>query len=137
MPPASPPPSRDWKTRETRNRKWRAPGLAVSQSTVNRWSRGKVQPGYSAVRKLAVAVWRAHPDLARELVEASGNAWAEPAAEAPPPELDDDAETLEALRRAYRNDPGKVREAVEALRWAEGLSGRPEGEGSGSQRHAG
>ena len=50
----------------------------VSQSTVNRWARGKVQPGYAAVRRLAVAVWRKHPDLARELVEASGYAWAEP-----------------------------------------------------------
>ena len=58
------------------------PGMArladVSQSTVNRWSRGKVQPGYAAVRKLAVAVWRKHPGIARELVEASGYAWAEP-----------------------------------------------------------
>ena len=51
---------------------------SVSQSTVNRWRRGKVQPGYAAVRKLAVAVWRKHPALARELVEASGYAWAEP-----------------------------------------------------------
>lgn len=50
----------------------------VSQSTVNRWSRGRVRPGYDAVRRLAAAVWRQHPDLARELVEASGYAWAEP-----------------------------------------------------------
>lgn len=51
----------------------------VSQSTVNRWSRGRVQPGYSNVTRLAAAVWRHHPALARELVEASGYGWSEPA----------------------------------------------------------
>jgi len=59
----------------------------VSQSTVNRWSRGKVRPGYDAIRRLAAAVWREHPDLARELVEASGYAWADPDASSIPPPL--------------------------------------------------
>ena len=111
----------------------------TTQSTVSRWSRGRVRPGPDAVRRLAVAVWRDHPALARELVEASGYMWADPAAaELPPPELDDDPETLEALRRAYRNDPAKVREAIEALKWAESLPReRAGGEESGSERHAG
>ena len=75
----------------------------VSQSTVNRWSRGKVQPGYAAVRKLAVAVWRKHPALAKELVEASGYAWAEPA-DAPEPDVLADefgAENAARLRRVF------------------------------------
>lgn len=111
----------------------------VSQSTVNRWSRGRVQPGYSAVRKLAVAVWRGHPDEARELVEASGYAWAEPQdSPDPPPELDDDTELMERLRRAYRNDPEMVREAFEAVKWAESLpSGQSRRGESGPGRRAG
>lgn len=50
----------------------------VSQSTINRWGRGIVRPGYDAIRRLAAGVFRPHPDIARELVEASGYAWAEP-----------------------------------------------------------
>lgn len=58
----------------------------VSQSTINRWGRGVVRPGYDPVRRLAVAVWRQHPDIARELTEAAGYIWAEPdETEAPPP----------------------------------------------------
>lgn len=111
----------------------------VSQSTVNRWSRGQVRPGYDPVRKLAVAVFRRHPQLAQELVEASGYAWAEPDLTPEPPELDDDQELMERLRAAYRNDPDQVRAAFAAVKWAEGLpSGqRAAGEESGSERHAG
>jgi transcriptional regulator with XRE-family HTH domain len=110
----------------------------ISQSTVNRWIRGKVQPGYSAVRKLAVAVWRRHPDVARELVEASGYAWAEPQdVPEPVPELDDDPETLDALRSAYRDAPEMVREAARALIRAEArASGRSAGESSSQGRRA-
>lgn len=84
----------------------------VSQSTVNRWSRGRVQPGYAAVRKLAVAMWPRHPDLARELVEASGYAWAEPS-EAPPPDVLADElgqDTADRVRRelARRGEAGAV-----------------------------
>jgi transcriptional regulator with XRE-family HTH domain len=59
----------------------------VSQSTVNRWSRGKVQPGYGTATRLASAVWRRQPQLARELVEASGYAWAEPTGEPEPADI--------------------------------------------------
>ena len=56
----------------------------INQSTLSRWGK-KVRPGYSNVRKVAVTVWRDEPDLARQLVEASGYPWAEPTeTEAPP-----------------------------------------------------
>ena len=71
----------------------------VSQSTINRWGRGIVRPGYDAVRRLAAAVWRRHPDIARELVEASGYAWSDPS-DAPPEPLVD-PEVAEMLRRRY------------------------------------
>lgn len=57
----------------------------VGQSTISRWGKGKVRPGYDAVRRLAVAVWRPHPDVARELVEASGYPWQEPSEQSLPP----------------------------------------------------
>ena len=81
----------------------------ISQSTVNRWSRGKVQPGYGAVRKLAVAVWPRHPGLARELVEASGYAWAEPAEPPPQPTVP------ERLRREIMSEPGLTDDEREAV----------------------
>lgn len=107
----------------------RMAGLAGvgDRSTINRWSRGENRPGPDAVRRLAAAVWPRQPDLARELVEASGYPWVEPQPE-PVPELDDDPETLERLRRAYRDDPGKVRQVAQALLSAE----RP----AGPSRHA-
>lgn len=101
----------------------------VSQSTVNRWSHGKVQPGYGTVWRLAAAVWRRHPELARELVEASGYAWAEPQ-DAPEPESLIPPEVLAALESAYADDPELLRRAVEAQeaiaseRRSEGLSRR-------------
>lgn len=91
----------------------------VSQSTVNRWSRGKVQPGYGAVRKLAVAVWRKYPDLARELVEAAGYAWAEPA-EVPEPTIS--AALLAAIRREV--DPADQQRVIDAVERA--LRGEPQ-----------
>lgn len=83
----------------------------VSQSTVNRWSRGKVRPGYDAVRRLAVAVWRKQPELARELVEASGYPWAEPDAAPDPPPIP--ADVLEVIRKNY--DPDEQAEIIEML----------------------
>lgn len=94
------------------------------RSTVNRWSRGENRPGPDAVRRLAVAVWPRHPELARKLVEASGYPWVEPSEPEPVPELDDDPETLEALRRVYRDEPEKVRDVARRLLEAEaGASG--------------
>jgi transcriptional regulator with XRE-family HTH domain len=81
----------------------------VSQSTVNRWSRGRVQPGYGAVRRLAVAAYRTRPDLARELVEASGYAWAEPQ------ELPPEPVVPERLRREIMSEPKLTDEERQAV----------------------
>lgn len=87
----------------------------VSQSTVNRWSHGKVQPGYGTATRLAAAVWRQHPDLARELVEASGYAWAEPAVEPEPPDVLAEVwgqETADSVRSEVRKRAPKEAEAI-------------------------
>jgi transcriptional regulator with XRE-family HTH domain len=69
----------------------------VDHSTIGRWARGQVKPDYPGVRRLAIGIWRTHPELARELVEASGWPWQEPPEAEPeplvPPEL------VESLRR--------------------------------------
>lgn len=57
----------------------------ANRSTIYRWMSGaEGQPDYDLVNRLARAIWRRHPDLARELVEASGYAWAEPTGEPEP-----------------------------------------------------
>lgn len=57
----------------------------ANRSTIYRWSGGtEGQPDYDLVNRLARAIWRRHPELARELVEASGYAWAEPTGEPEP-----------------------------------------------------
>lgn len=119
----------------------------VSQSTVNRWSRGKVQPGYAPVRRLALAIFRKYPDLARELVEASGYAWAEPS-DAPEPDVLADEfgeDTAARLRRVLgkRGEAGAdvLRAIEDELRspreaGTQGGSGEPQG-GSERSRAAG
>lgn len=97
------------------------------RSTVNRWSRGENRPGPDAVRRLALAVWPRHPDLARELVEASGYPWVDPP-DVPEPLIP--PEVLAALESAYADDPELLRRVIEAQeaiaseRRAEGLSRR-------------
>lgn len=86
----------------------------VNRSQVNRWSRGENRPGYDAARRLAVAVYRDHPDLARELVAASGYVWAEPQ-DVPEPDPLVPQEVLEVLERVYKGEPEQLREAVRAL----------------------
>lgn len=93
----------------------------VSQSTVNRWSRGKVQPGYGTVWRLSVAVWRRHPDLARELMEASGYAWAEPD-ELPEPEPVISPAMLAAIRKDV--DPADQQRVIDAFERS--LRGEPQ-----------
>lgn len=85
--------------------------MGVHVTTVGYWERGKFFPEqhWAALNKLL------HIDL-----RAPGVIQATPA-----PELDDDTELIEALRRAYRNDPERVREALEAVRWAESLPSEP------------
>ena len=116
-----------------RNNEWSAPRLAaalakledagyaqpkmarlagVSQSTVNRWSRGKVQPGYSTIRSLSSAIWRRNPDLARELVEASGYAWAEPD-DTPEPIIS--PSLLASIRKEFPDDPAAQQRVIDAV----------------------
>jgi transcriptional regulator with XRE-family HTH domain len=85
----------------------------ISQSTVNRWSRGKVQPGYDTVWRLAAALFRGHPDLARQLVEASGYAWAEPDPSPAPPLIDPE---VEADIRRLANDDDEAEMLLAAMR---------------------
>jgi transcriptional regulator with XRE-family HTH domain len=86
----------------------------ISQSTVNRWARGEVRPGADGVRMLARAIWRQHPDLARELVEASGYDWAEPDASSVPPPLI--APELEAEIRRLADDEEEAEALLAAMR---------------------
>lgn len=74
----------------------------VDHSTIGRWARGDVQPGYQPVRRLAWAIWRRYPDEARELVEASGWPWQDPP-ELPPEPLVH-PEVADALRRHLGDD---------------------------------
>jgi transcriptional regulator with XRE-family HTH domain len=51
----------------------------ANRSTIYRWMRdGEGQPEYALVNRLAQGIWYRWPDLARELVEASGWPWQEP-----------------------------------------------------------
>jgi len=84
----------------------------VNRSQVNRWSRGENRPGYDPVRKLALAVWRSHPGIARELVEASGYAWAEPGSVPEPPPIP--SEVLAAIKKNY--PPDQQDEVIAMLR---------------------
>ena len=87
----------------------------VSQSTVNRWARGKVRPGPDVVRRLAAALWPKQPELARELVEASGYPWVEPQAEPEPPDVMAEAwgsEIADSVRREVRKRAPREAEAI-------------------------
>jgi len=107
----------------------------VNQSTANRWARAERRPGYDAIRRLAVGVWQAYPDLARELVEASGYAWVEPSEvdrSPPPPALTE--ETKQAMREELGDEM-----AARLIAHAEHLaSGRtPPAGGEGGRRQGG
>ena len=91
----------------------------ASRATANRWARGANRPDHDSMRRLAAAVWRQHPDLARELVEASGYAWAEPTELPEPaispallaairkelPDPEDQQRVIDALERTMRGEP--------------------------------
>lgn len=109
----------------------------VSQSTVNRWSRGKVQPGYGTATRLASAVWRRQPQLARELVEASGYAWAEPTGEPEPVDVLAEVwgkEIADSVRSEVRKRAPQ--EAEEILRAIEADLSRPSSAASSAPRNA-
>jgi transcriptional regulator with XRE-family HTH domain len=85
----------------------------ANRSTIYRWMTGAGgQPDYNLVNNLARAVWRRYPDQARELVEASGYAWAEPEPESEPPPIP--PEVLQVINDAPRDEQWK-RDAIEAL----------------------
>lgn len=85
----------------------------IGQATISRWSRGENRPSYDGARRLAVAIWPRHPDLAQELVTASGYAWAEPDSQPEPlvhPEL------AEMLRRHAPDEADRIIAALERAR---------------------
>ena len=84
----------------------------ANRSTIYRWVGGEVAPDYSLVNNLAAKLWGKHPDLARELVEASGYAWAEPDEE-PEPEPAISPRLLAAIRREV--DPEDQQRVIDAL----------------------
>jgi transcriptional regulator with XRE-family HTH domain len=87
----------------------------VDHSSIGRWARGDVQPGYQPVRRLAAGIWRRHPGLARELVEASGWPWQEPRLE---PEPLVDPELAAALRKHVPGDAEDIIAELERRRSA-------------------
>jgi transcriptional regulator with XRE-family HTH domain len=97
----------------------------VDHSTIGRWARGDVKPSYPGVRNLAWGIWRRYPELARELVEASGWPWQEPPEPEPEPLID--PEVAEILRRRYPDEAEEYIAELERRRAAR-LSGPREGQ---------
>jgi transcriptional regulator with XRE-family HTH domain len=94
----------------------------IGQATISRWSRGENRPSYDGARRLAVAIWRQHPDLAQEMMEASGYPWQEPA-DAPSEPLVA-PELADSLRRSLDEDAEWVIAELERRR-AERRAGQP------------
>lgn len=105
----------------------------IHRSQVSRWISGEQRPSYERTMRVAAHLRREdRGELAEQLITATG--YGVPAE--PVPELDDDPETLEVLRSAYRDDPGKVREVAkrlleEEVRASSGQAGETEGSLSG------
>jgi transcriptional regulator with XRE-family HTH domain len=99
-----------------------------SRATANRWARGANRPDHDAIVQLAAQVWRSHPDVARELGEASGYAWAEPEAAPEPPPVPRDV-----LAVMGKYSPERQREIVEMLQELTG----PHGEAGSSPGQTG
>lgn len=112
-----------------------ARAAGVGRSTVNRWARGANRPDHDAIRRLGGAAFRRYPDLARELVEASGYAWAEPSAAPGPPPVP--PEVLAVIRRNY--PPEQQREVIAMLEELSGgaSAGESEDNGPGTASRAG
>lgn len=110
----------------------------VGRSTVNRWARGANRPEHDPVRRLAANVFHGHPDLARELVEASGYPWAEPTEAPQPPPIP--PEVLDYIRNSGRYDREQQEFLIETLLDPAGPSPAEEGRsapGGASSRRAG
>lgn len=94
----------------------------IHRSQASRWFSGDQRPSYDRVMRLANYLRREHPGLADELIAATG--YGPPGAEPEPPI---DPDVLKALKRAYRDDPEKLQEAILAIAEVEGAaSGRSE-----------
>lgn len=79
----------------------------ANRSTVYRWMSGDGgQPDYVLVSRLAEGIWRHYPQLARELVEASGWPWTEPPEPEPEPLVDPEVAAI--LRRRYPDDAAEL-----------------------------
>jgi transcriptional regulator with XRE-family HTH domain len=112
----------------------------VTRSTIYRWMAGEVQPDYGKAYSLAYAVHPRYPGLARDLVEASGYAWAEPTEAPEPPRIPPDV--LAAIEKRY--PPERQAEIIEMLEQFSGHDeapgdgeGRSPSAGDGGTRHAG
>lgn len=106
-------------------------------SAATRWAKGTHQFNWTAAKSLSDAVRDdGHPELARQLLEA-WHYYNDPVERGPDSTIDPGL--LAALSRAYRGQPGKLREAVEALEAIEREPGesRDEGRSRPEQRHAG
>jgi transcriptional regulator with XRE-family HTH domain len=99
------------------------------RSQVSRWASGEQRPSYERTMRLAAHLRPRHPELAEELVAATGYGpvEADPESAIPP-------EVRRVIERAPRDDQWK-RDAIEALE-AIGRGGRGEA-ASSAERHAG
>jgi transcriptional regulator with XRE-family HTH domain len=111
----------------------------VGRSTVNRWARGANRPDHDPIRRLADAAFRRHPDTARELVEASGYAWAEPVEAPGPPPVPPDV--LAVIQEHYPDRQDEILRMLERFSGHDEATGDGEGRspsaGDGGTRHAG
>lgn len=98
----------------------------VTRSTIYRWMAGEVQPDYGKVYGLAYAVHPRYPGLARDLVEASGYAWAEPEEAPEPPRVPPDV--LAIIQEHYPDRQDEI------LGMLEQFSGRDEATGAAEGR---
>jgi transcriptional regulator with XRE-family HTH domain len=89
----------------------------ASRATANRWARGTHRPDHDSVQRLAARVYIRFPQVARELVEASGYAWSVPA-DAPEPDVlaeEFGEENAARLRRVFEKRGETGQAALRAL----------------------
>jgi hypothetical protein len=98
----------------------------TSRATANRWARGANRPDHDSVQRLAARIWAKHPDVARELVEASGYPWREPSDE---PEPLVDPQLVDALRKYAPAEAEEVIAELERKRAARLSAPHEAGEG--------
>lgn len=108
----------------------------ANRSTIYRWMGGEVAPDYDLVHNLAYALWPRQPDLARELVEASGYAWVEPDAAPEPPRIPRDV--LDVIQKNYpASKQAEIIEMLEELSGNDALPGSEAPPGASGTTRAG